>query len=92
MPQKPGRKHIKLFTVFLSKVGNWVYTSFFIYSMFTKFSTMNCHGKYSQKNYSMCVRVYVQLGCTHTIRTCGEGYGTPLQYSCLENPMVGGAW
>ena len=22
----------------------------------------------------------------------GEGSGTPLQYSCLENPMVGGAW
>ena len=21
-----------------------------------------------------------------------EGNGTPLQYSCLENPMVGGAW
>ena len=22
----------------------------------------------------------------------GEGNGTPLQYSCLENPMSGGAW
>ena len=22
----------------------------------------------------------------------GEGNGTPLQYSCLENPMEGGAW
>ena len=22
----------------------------------------------------------------------GEGNGNPLQYSCLENPMVGGAW
>ena len=22
----------------------------------------------------------------------GEGYGNPLQYSCLENPMDGGAW
>ena len=26
--------------------------------------------------------------CTRT----GEGNGTPLQYSCLENPMDGGAW
>ena len=30
------------------------------------------------------------------IYTCityiGEGNGTPLQYSCLENPMDGGAW
>ena len=23
---------------------------------------------------------------------CGEGNGIPLQYSCLENPMGGGAW
>ena len=22
----------------------------------------------------------------------GEGNGTPLQYSCLETPMDGGAW
>ena len=22
----------------------------------------------------------------------GEGNGTPLQYSCLENPRGGGAW
>ena len=25
-------------------------------------------------------------------RSAGEGSGTPLQYSCLENPMDGGAW
>ena len=24
-------------------------------------------------------------------RSPGEGNGTPLQYSCLENPMAGGA-
>ena len=24
--------------------------------------------------------------------TFGEGHGTPLQHSCLENPMDGGAW
>ena len=24
--------------------------------------------------------------------TMGEGNGTPLQYSCLENPMDGEAW
>ena len=27
-----------------------------------------------------------------TIQLEGEGDGTPLQYSCLENPMDGGAW
>ena len=30
------------------------------------------------------------LGGSQT--TVGEGNGTPLQYSCLENPMDGGAW
>ena len=25
-------------------------------------------------------------------RSPGEGYGNPLQYSCLENPMDRGAW
>ena len=27
--------------------------------------------------------------CTETF---GEGNGNPLQYSCLENPVDGGAW
>ena len=26
------------------------------------------------------------------VSVCGEGNGTPLQDSCLENPMDGGAW
>ena len=30
--------------------------------------------------------------CIYLIRLFGEGNGTPLQYSCLENPMDGGAW
>jgi len=29
---------------------------------------------------------------THDAITCGDGNGTLLQYSCLENPMDGGAW
>ena len=28
----------------------------------------------------------------HLVKAIGEGNGTPLQYSCLENPMDGGAW
>ena len=28
---------------------------------------------------------------THS-RSLGEGNGNPLQYSCLENSMNGGAW
>ena len=35
-----------------------------------------------------------QRGISSTMSCCvfGEGNGTPLQYSCLENPMDGGAW
>ena len=29
---------------------------------------------------------------SNTAMNAGEGDGTPLQYSCLENPMDGGAW
>ena len=36
----------------------------------------------------MTVNIYL-LGFVVWI---GEGNGTPLQYSCLENPMDGGAW
>ena len=28
----------------------------------------------------------------HNVCLLGEGDGTPLQYSCLENPMDGGTW
>ena len=30
--------------------------------------------------------------CLPACCACGEGNGNPLQYSCLENPMDGGAW
>ena len=30
--------------------------------------------------------------CTYITGLGGEGNGTPLQYSCLENPVDGGAW
>ena len=29
---------------------------------------------------------------THKMGETREGNGTPLQYSCLENPMDRGAW
>ena len=37
-------------------------------------------------SFCLChVGAYVNLGVS-------KGNGTPLQYSCLENPMDGGAW
>ena len=34
----------------------------------------------------------VSIILSHLVCGIGEGNGTPLQYSCLENPMDGGAW
>ena len=34
----------------------------------------------------------VALNCLKIMCVLGEGNGDPLQYSCLENPMDGGAW
>ena len=37
---------------------------------------------------------HYSVDCKNTrFKLCiGEGNGSPLQYSCLENPMDGGAW
>ena len=34
----------------------------------------------------------IYLEYYHFVPLIGEGNDTPLQYSCLENPMDGGAW
>ena len=40
--------------------------------------------KYLNKMYLVCSDL--------CLMSFGEGNGNPLQYSCLENPMDGGAW
>ena len=44
-------------------------------------SEPDCQGLKSMRHYQLADS---SLNC--------EGNGTPLQYSCLENPMDGGAW
>ena len=57
--------------------------------------------KKPNNGYLMCIlKYYIYLfWLYHTTQICrilvpqlGEGNGTPLQYSCLENPTDGGAW
>ena len=36
--------------------------------------------------------IYFSSGLPISALCCKEGNGTPLQYSCLETPMDGGAW
>ena len=47
-------------------------------------------GTYSKKLINICLVSLVDL-LLSTV-SCGEGSGTLLQYSCLENPMDRGAW
>ena len=42
--------------------------------------------------YAHLMRRVDSLEKTLMLGRIGEGNGTPLQYSCLENPMDGGAW
>ena len=49
------------------------------------------HDKGEKHNKASLSITKGRISCVfpHTYR---EGNGTPLQYSCLENPMDGGAW
>ena len=58
-----------------------------IFSFFFYFyrNTSNCF----TLEYELLVEVNILIMFRKYV---GEGTGTPLQYSCLENPMDGGAW
>ena len=49
------------------------------------------NGKEIPNRGDICIYTADSLSCPVEINT-GEGNGTPLQYSCLENPMDRGAW
>ena len=54
-----------------------------------------CHpfsfGLQSFSSIRVCMCVCIYLSISISISIYGEGNGTPLQYSCLDNPMDGGA-
>ena len=43
-------------------------------------------------SYSFQLQKYLFINLSISSPNIGEGNGKPLQYSCLENPMDGGAW
>ena len=58
-----------------------------------KISLWNCFGRNTQ--IVSCSRGYHSMNLwldLSVLVSLREGDGTPLQYSCLENPMDGGAW
>ena len=44
------------------------------------------------KNHVAPVKIVWRLKSLSLVQCHGEGNGKPFQYSCLENPMDGGAW
>ena len=42
------------------------------------------------EEYDVIIEHHQSIGVVSSVK--GEGNGNPLQYSCLENPMDGGAW
>ena len=65
------------------------------WKVFSSLSILASHVKYYLSNMLGCTSGLKILShwfvCLYT-STIGEGNGNPLQYSCLENPMDGGAW
>ena len=83
-------------TVLLGNIGNYI-----------QYPVINHHGKEYEKEYVyICITDFPDgsdgkasaynvgdLGLNPgSGRSSGEGNGNPLQYSCLENPVDGGAW
>ena len=44
------------------------------------------------RDITLPTKVHIVKAMVFLIWMCREGNGTPVQYSCLENPMDGGAW
>ena len=63
--------------------------SLFLEALGTLTITMYSCCSYSSASNREGISVTLFCGSSATV---GEGNGTPLQYSCLENPMDGGAW
>ena len=56
-------------------------------------NTLNGTGSYSKREVIILpTAVEIPKFVSRPQYCCGEGNGTLLQYSCLENPMDGGAW
>ena len=49
-------------------------------------------GSFCTWAFSSCSEQGLLSSCGAPATHCGEGDGTLLRYSCLENPMDGGAW
>ena len=74
---------LKTYTL-CSLMTNWTIKCYLNISLFKKFPVILSLMYQEHNGTSKQIEtLYVDIG---------EGNGTPFQYSCLENPMDGGAW
>ena len=71
-----------LFTILYCKI---IFFFFFVFVFMYYLYEEYCKPTTVQYYIASCINWVLRL-------TLGEGDGTPLQYSCLENRMDGGAW
>ena len=72
--------------------GTWTGNSFHIW-YYTYFSAiLPNHPTLSLSHRVQKTVLYISVSFAVSYTGLGEGNGNPLQYSCLENPMDGGAW
>ena len=76
------RKISRLLSLWASSVGQrWMTTSH-----------VCVHIAHKLVEITPTMQFYILFYLTLLLSIIGEGNGTPLQYSCLENPVDGGAW
>ena len=70
------------------------FSSYLVENLVRMTELMLFYRKSNEKALGYCKQVLPQIRKTlwSTTLVCREGNGTPLQCSCLENPMDGGAW
>ena len=72
------------------KITNISYSMFLTWFQIVSFTQIHIHVIESISYPGTNGTIVLKFFCESSY--FGEGNGTPLQYSCLENPMDGGAW
>ena len=93
----PKQKNVQIQVLFLYKIGIFPITdeeNIYRYIPHGVITLKPLYQGHSSKQHEQEQRLenltIQQLNAIESFN--GEGNGTPLQYSCLENPMDGGAW
>ena len=94
-PKDSTRKLLELINEYCKVAGYKINTQkslAFLYTNNKKTEKLRKLRKLSAIPFTIATKRIKYLGIYLPKETNGEGNGSPLQYSCLENPMDGGAW